>query len=45
LAVGDEAALARLAEWLGHGPAQARVDRVIREPAREDEASEGFVCG
>lgn len=45
LAVGDEAALARLAEWLGHGPAQARVDRVIREPAREDEAGEGFVCG
>ena len=45
LAVGEEAAVARLAEWLGHGPAQARVDRVMREAAREDEAGEGFVCG
>ena len=45
LAVGDAAAIDRLAEWLSHGPPMARVDRLLREVAREDEASEAFLCG
>jgi len=45
LAVGDEAAIERLAQWLRHGPPNARVDRLEREPAGEHEAGDGFVCG
>lgn len=45
LAVGDEAALERLAQWLRHGPPNARVERIEREAAGEDEAGDGFVCG
>lgn len=39
LAVGDPAAIERLAEWLRHGPPLARVDEVVRfeavDPAPE----------
>lgn len=45
LAAGEEAAVERLAQWLHRGPPNARVDRVEREAAREDEAGDGFVCG
>jgi len=45
LAAGDEAAIERLAQWLRHGPPNARVDRLEREPAGEGEAGDGFVCG
>ncbi|QWP78860.1 acylphosphatase [Lysobacter sp. K5869] len=45
LAAGDAAAIERLAQWLRHGPPNARVDRLEREPAGEDEAGDGFVCG
>lgn len=45
LAAGEAEAVERLAQWLSHGPAHARVDRVEREPAGEDEAGDGFVCG
>lgn len=45
LAVGDEAAVERLAQWLRQGPPNARVERLEREAAREDEAGDGFVCG
>lgn len=45
LAVGPDEAVDALADWLRHGPPQARVDRVSREPAREDEAGEGFGTG
>ncbi|MBT2747796.1 MULTISPECIES: acylphosphatase [unclassified Lysobacter] len=45
LAVGDAAAIERLAQWLSHGPPMARVDRLLREDASEEEASEAFVCG
>ncbi|BAV96804.1 acylphosphatase [Lysobacter enzymogenes] len=45
LAVGEDAAIERLAQWLGHGTANARVDRLEREPAAEAEAGDGFICG
>lgn len=45
LAAGDGAAVERLAQWLRHGPPNARVDRLEREPAGEAEAGDGFVCG
>ncbi|SDZ29041.1 acylphosphatase [Lysobacter sp. yr284] len=45
LAVGEDAAIERLAQWLRHGPPNARVERVEREPAGENEAGDGFVCG
>lgn len=45
LAVGEDAAVERLAQWLRHGPPMARVDTLIREVAGEDEAADGFVCG
>lgn len=45
LAAGEDAAVERLAQWLHRGPPHARVDRVEREAAREDEAGEGFLCG
>lgn len=43
LAAGDAAALEILAEWLRHGPPHARVDALAREPARMDDAGDGFV--
>ena len=43
LAVGDAAAIDALAAWLGHGPPLARVDRVERREAGEDEAGSGFL--
>lgn len=45
LAVGEDAALERLALWLRHGPPMARVDEVLREVAHENAPGEGFVCG
>ncbi|MBW8808731.1 MAG: acylphosphatase [Lysobacter sp.] len=45
LAVGEEAAIERLAQWLHRGPPMARVDTVLREVASEHEAGDGFVCG
>jgi acylphosphatase len=45
LAVGDDAAIDVLAQWLRHGPANARVDAVEREPATGDEAGQGFEIG
>lgn len=45
LAVGEDAAIERLAQWLRGGPPMARVDELVREAAGEDEAGEGFVCG
>ena len=49
LAVGDAAAIERLAEWLQHGPPLARVDAVVREAveetATEAETGVGFVIG
>lgn len=45
LAAGDAAAIERLAQWLRHGPPNAHVDRLEREPARDEEAGPGFVCG
>lgn len=45
LAVGKDAAVESLAQWLRRGPPEARVDAVDREPAREDEAGEGFEIG
>ncbi|WP_242113069.1 acylphosphatase [Luteimonas aquatica] len=42
LAAGDAAAVEHLADWLRHGPSQARVDALTREAARADEAGEGF---
>jgi len=45
LAVGDEAAVDALAQWLQHGPPQARVDRVERAVAREADAGDDFTIG
>ena len=47
LAVGDAAAIERLAEWLQHGPPLARVDAVVRDAAEETatEAERGFAIG
>lgn len=49
IAVGDAAAIERLAEWLQHGPPLARVDAVVREvveeTATEAETGVGFVIG
>jgi len=45
LAAGDEAAIERLAQWLRHGPPNARVDRLDREAAHEQEAGPVFLCG
>lgn len=45
LAVGEEAAIERLAQWLRQGPPMARVDTLLREAASESEAGDGFVCG
>ena len=45
LAVGDAEMLERLAEWLKHGPAGARVDGLERIAADEGEALEDFETG
>lgn len=45
LAAGDDAEIEQLAAWLRHGPPQARVDDIQREPAQPDEAGSGFVTG
>lgn len=43
LAAGDTSALDALADWLRHGPPHARVDALLRESARVEEAGDGFV--
>ena len=43
LAIGDAPAIDALAEWLRHGPPLARVDRLERHPAGEDETAPGFL--
>lgn len=45
LAVGDDAAIDRLAAWLRQGPPTARVDELERLDASADEAGEGFEIG
>ncbi len=45
LAVGDAAAIERLAEWLQHGPPQARVDAVVREAVDPVPELQGFAVG
>lgn len=45
LAVGDAAAIERLAEWLQHGSPLARVDAVVREAAEDIVANEDFRIG
>jgi acylphosphatase len=45
LAAGDVAALDRLASWLRQGPPHARVDRLQRLEAGEDEAGPDFSIG
>ncbi len=45
LAVGDAASIDALAEWLQHGPPSARVDRVERAAAAEDDAAGTFTLG
>ncbi|HKN79455.1 MAG TPA: acylphosphatase [Lysobacter sp.] len=42
LAVGDVQAVERLGEWLKHGPSRARVDRIERIAADDDEAGPEF---
>jgi acylphosphatase len=42
LAVGDVQALEHLAEWLRHGPPQARVDDLERMAAADEEAGPDF---
>jgi acylphosphatase len=42
LAVGAENAIQALAQWLRHGPPQARVDAVDRENALTDAVRPGF---
>lgn len=45
LAVGDAAAIERLAEWLQHGPPLARVDAVVREVVDPVPEFQGFAVG
>ncbi len=45
LAVGDAVAIDELAEWLQHGPPSARVERVERMAAAEDEVAGSFTLG
>lgn len=45
LAVGDDAAIDSLADWLRHGPPSARVERVERTGARGGKAPAGFTVG
>jgi acylphosphatase len=44
-AAGDAQALDALERWLRHGPAQARVEGVQREPLDPDAVGEGFATG
>jgi acylphosphatase len=45
LAIGDAAAIERLAEWLQHGPPLARVDAVAREAVDPAPELQGFAVG
>lgn len=45
LAVGDAAAIERLAEWLQHGPPLARVEAVVREAVDPGPEPQGFMVG
>jgi acylphosphatase len=45
LAVGDDAAIDRLAAWLRQGPPLARVDELERLPASGHDAGNGFEIG
>ncbi|MFZ2755207.1 MAG: acylphosphatase [Lysobacteraceae bacterium] len=45
LAVGDAAAIERLAEWLQHGPPLARVEAVAREAVDPGPELQGFAVG
>lgn len=45
LAVGDAAAIERLAEWLQHGPPLARVESVVRETVDTAPELQGFAVG
>lgn len=45
LAVGDAAAIERLADWLRTGSPMARVDAVERGEASPEEAGDGFGVG
>ena len=45
LAVGDAAAIERLAEWLQHGPPLARVEAVVREAVDAAPELQGFAVG
>lgn len=45
LAAGDALALATLAQWLQHGPADARVDAVARSAVDEHTIPPGFSIG
>jgi acylphosphatase len=45
LAIGDAAAIERLAEWLQHGPPLARVETVVREVAKDIVTKENFAIG
>ena len=45
LAAGEPDAIDALAQWLKHGPPQARVDAVEREAATDDGVGTEFVVG
>ena len=45
IAAGDGDAIDRLAQWLQHGPQNARVDAVQREPADPQNVETGFAVG
>lgn len=45
LAVGDAAAVERLADWLRTGSPMARVEAIERSEASPDAAGEGFAIG
>ena len=43
IAAGDADALTELEAWLRQGPPRARVEQVVREDARPEDAGTGFV--
>lgn len=45
LAIGDEDAIGRLADWLQHGPPLARVDGVVRDVPDVPTSAQGFSVG
>jgi acylphosphatase len=45
VAAGDDKALDALADWLRHGPPNARVDRVERDPIDPVTVGQGFGTG